>query len=446
VTPPALSAGDTAWLLMSAALVLLMVPGLALFYGGLVRGKNALNTFMMSLAALGVVTVQWVLVGYSLAFAPGSRWLGGLAWWGFAGVGGAPNATYAATVPHLAFAVFQAMFAAITVALISGAVVERLRFPAYLLFAVAWTTLVYDPLAHWVWADGGWLRTLGALDFAGGTVVHVSAGTSAVVAAAMLGRRQTRGGGSLVPHNVPYTILGAGLLWFGWFGFNAGSALAANETAVAAFATTFVAGAAALTTWLLIDLARTGRATAVGAATGAVVGLVAITPAAGFVTPRAALAIGAIAAGASYAAMQLRARTRLDDALDVFACHGVAGIAGALLTGVFATKAVNAAGADGLLASGSFRPVAVQALAVGATMLIAGVFTAGILVAVQKVTVLRASLADELAGMDRSQHGEEAYHDGGAGELLGVTGGSLGHSVVVIPSEAPLPTPGRSAA
>ncbi|HEY2374879.1 MAG TPA: ammonium transporter [Gemmatimonadaceae bacterium] len=415
---PVVSAGDTAWVLISSALVMLMVPGLALFYGGLVRQKNALNTFMMSLAALGLVTVQWVLGGYSIAFGPGSSWIGGLSWWGLAGVGAAPNAAYAATIPHLAFAVFQAMFAAITVALISGAVVERLRFSAYLLFALAWTTLVYDPLARWVWGDGGWLRTLGALDFAGGTVVHVSAGTAALVAALMLGRRHAIARGGLVPHNVPFTLLGAGLLWFGWFGFNAGSALSASPLAVTALVNTHAAAAAALVCWLFLDVARSRRTTAVGAATGAIVGLVAITPAAGFVTPRAALLIGAMAAGVVYLAMQARAHTKIDDALDVFACHGVAGILGALLTGVFATKAVNPGGADGLLA-GNPMQLGVQALAVAATMVLSGSITAVIIATLRAVMPIRASLGDELAGLDATEHGEEAYHTGDIGELAG---------------------------
>ncbi len=431
-----ISAGDTAWVLISTALVMLMVPGLALFYGGLVRGKNALNSMMMSLAPLGIVTVQWVVIGYSLGFSPGNALLGGLSWWGFSGVGGAANATYSATVPHLAFALFQAMFAVITVSLISGAVVERMRFPAYLLFGLAWTTLVYDPLVHWVWGDGGWLRNLGALDFAGGTVVHVSAGTAALVAALMLGRRHVLGRAPLVPHSVPFTLFGAGLLWFGWFGFNAGSALSASELAATAFATTHTAAAAGLTAWILIDLLRSGRATAVGAATGAVVGLVAITPAAGFVSTRAALAIGACAALASYAAMQLRARTSVDDTLDVFACHGVAGIVGALLTGVFASKVVNAAGADGLLAGGGFHQLGVQAVAVLVTMVLSGTVTAGILVAMRALFGVRGSITDELTGLDSSEHGEEAYHAGDLGEMGG-SAGALGQGVVLIRPSIP---------
>jgi Amt family ammonium transporter len=418
VPSAAISSGDTAWLLLSAALVMLMVPGLALFYGGLVRSKSALNTLMMSMAALGIVGVQWVLGGYSIAFGPGSPFVGHFAWWGLHGVGAEPNPTYAATVPHLAFAIYQAMFAAITVALISGAVVERMRFAAFLIFGLLWTTFVYDPLAHWVWADGGWLRSLGALDFAGGTVVHISAGVTALVAASVLGRRRDLGRAPLIPHNVPFTLLGAGLLWFGWFGFNGGSALASGALATGAFAATHIAAAGALTTWMLVDFARTRRATAVGAATGAVVGLVAITPAAGFVTPRGALAIGVLAACASYAAILLRPRTRVDDSLDVFACHGIGGISGALLTGVFATKAVNAAGADGLL-YGNPHQLVVQLIAVGATIALAAVGTTLILILVRALVPLRLSVAAEIEGADVSEHGEEAYYGGDVGALAG---------------------------
>ena len=418
MTTPVISAADTAWVLFSAALVMLMIPGLALFYGGLVRSRSSLNTFMMSLAPLGFVTLQWVLLGYSLSFAPGSSWLGGLSWVGFAGVGSAPNPTYAATVPHLAFAVFQAMFAAITVALISGAVVERLKFRAYLAFVVLWATLVYDPLAHCVWGEHGWLRALGALDFAGGTVVHVSAGASALVAALVLGRRQDAGRAVIIPHNVPFTLIGAGLLWFGWFGFNAGSALAVGELATTAFVATHVAAAAALATWVMLDLAFAGRATAVGAATGAVVGLVAITPAAGFVTPLSAVAVGALGAGASFAAMQWRAKTRIDDALDVFACHGIGGITGALLTGVFASKAVNPAGADGLLL-GNSQLLLAQLLAVGATLVLAGGMTFLVLHVIRVTIGLRVAIGAELRGLDVSEHGEAAYHGGDIGDLAG---------------------------
>ncbi|HEX6533762.1 MAG TPA: ammonium transporter [Gemmatimonadaceae bacterium] len=431
--PTAVSAADTAWVLVSAALVMLMVPGLALFYGGLVRRKSSLNTLMMSVAALGVVSLQWVLWGYSLAFAPGSALLGGAAWLAFGGVGAAPEPAYAATIPHLAFALFQAMFAAITVALVSGAVVERLRFRVYLAFAVCWTTLVYDPIAHWVWGAGGWLRALGALDFAGGTVVHIAAGTSALVAAMLLGRRRDVERAPIVPHNVPFTVIGAGLLWFGWFGFNGGSALASGALATSAFAATHTAAAAALVTWMLLDLGRIGRSTAVGAATGAVAGLVAITPAAGYVTPVAAIAIGALGAGASYGAILLRARTRVDDALDVFACHGVAGIAGALLTGVFATRAVNPAGADGLL-YGNPHQVVVQLIAAGAAVAWSAGVTTVVLVALRAVAALRVSEGDERAGVDLSEHGEEAYHGGEIGELAGRPV-RLGDSVLLPASE-----------
>jgi Amt family ammonium transporter len=446
--PSTISGADTAWVLTSTALVMLMLPGLALFYGGLVRSRSSLNTFMMSLAPLGIITLQWVLIGYSLSFAPGNGWIGGFSFLGFNGVGGAPNATYSGTIPHLAFAAFQVMFAVITVSLICGAVVERLKFGVYLAFAVLWATFVYDPLAHWVWGDGGWLRTLGALDFAGGTVVHVSAGVSALVAALMLGRRRDFGRAVIVPHNVPFSLLGAGLLWFGWFGFNAGSALAANDLAATAFMNTHIAAAAALTAWMLLDLAVGRRATAVGAATGAVVGLVAITPAAGFVTPLSAIAIGALGAAAAFGAMQLRARSKVDDALDVFACHGVGGMVGAVLTGVFATKAVNPAGADGLLA-GNPNQVVVQLIAILATIVLAGAGTALVLGALKAVVGLRIAMLDEVRGVDLTEHGEAAYHGGDIGELAGRRT-ALGESVLIPASEIRAPaatlTPRPSAA
>jgi len=433
---PTISAGDTAWLLVATALVFLMVPGLALFYGGLVRASAALNKFMMCFAAVAAVSVVWVLVGYSLAFAPGGPLIGGLEWVGFRGVGITSAGPYAATVPHIAFATFQALFAGIAAALISGAMIERVRFHVYLIFAVLWTMFVYVPIAHWVWGEGGWLRDLGALDFAGGTVVHISAGTAALVAALMLGRRRGLGVTPLLPHNVPFTLVGAGLLWVGWFGFNAGSALSAGPVAALALTTTHVAAASALLAWITLDLVRTGQATAVGAATGAVVGLVAITPAAGYVTPMAAIAIGAIGAGASYAAMQLRVRTKIDDALDVFACHGVAGIVGALLTGVFATKAVNPAGADGLLA-GNPGLLGVQALAVLASIAFTAALTALILFRISAFGSLRVPAWDELAGVDHSEHGEHAYHgDDGAGIAAGGIGLSGGVLVPMVAERA----------
>jgi Amt family ammonium transporter len=399
-----LSAGDTAWVFVASALVLLMIPGLALFYGGLVRTKAALNTFMMSFAALAVVSVQWTLFGYSLAFSPG-RAVGGLAWLGFSGVAAAPG-PYSPTIPHLAFASFQMLFAAITVALISGAVVERMRFIAFLAFAIAWTTLVYDPLAHWVWSNDGWLHGLGALDFAGGTVVHIAAGIAALVAARIVGPRENLTSHAPRPHNVMFTLIGAGLLWVGWFGFNGGSALAADGVAANALATTQAAAASAVVVWLLIDYARTGRATACGAATGAVAGLVGITPAAGYVTPAAALAIGALAATASNVAIHHRHRFRVDDALDVFACHGVAGVVGALLTGVFATTSVNAAGANGLL-HGNPRLLGVQLIAVACTIVFTAAMTAVVLLGIRAVASLRVPAT--VHGVDLSEHGELAY-------------------------------------
>jgi len=424
-----ISAGDTGWVLVSSALVLLMTVGLAFFYGGLVRPKNALNTMMMSVVALGVIGVQWMLIGYSIAFAPGNSWLGGLSWLGLNNVGMDPNPTYSATIPLQAHAMFQGMFAIITPALISGAIVERMRFRGYVVFLVLWATLIYDPLAHWVWGSGGWLLKRGALDFAGGTVVHISAGVSALVAAWFLGPRRDYRRVPIAPHNVPLVLLGAGLLWFGWFGFNAGSALAANGLAALAFTNTNTAAAAALVTWAALDLIRTGKITAVGAATGLVVGLVGITPAAGYVTPLAGLLIGVLAAGVSYTAIQLRSRTKLDDALDVFSCHGMAGIAGALLTGVFATKLMNPAGGDGLLA-GNAAQMGTQLLAVLATIAFAGLGTLGILAIIQATIGARADLPEETAGLDLSQHGEEAYLGTDLGSLAGA-GGSLGGSVVV---------------
>jgi Amt family ammonium transporter len=425
----ALSGGDTAWVLVSAALVLLMTVGLAFFYGGLVRPKSSLNTMLMSVVALGAVGVLWVVAGYSLAFAPGSGWIGDLRWALLRGVGVEPNPAYAATIPALAHAAYQGMFAIITPALISGAIVERMRFRSYVLFIGLWVLVVYAPLAHWVWGSGGWLQRLGALDFAGGTVVHVSAGVSARVAAQFLGPRRDFRRVGLAPHSVPLVLLGAGLLWFGWFGFNAGSALAANGIAALAFVNTNTAGAAALVTWALVEQGRTGKVTAVGAATGAVVGLVGITPAAGFVTPPAALAIGALCALVSYVAIQVRSRSRLDDSLDVFSCHGMAGIAGALLTGVFASKAANAAGADGLLA-GNAHQVAVQALAVLAAALVASLGTL-VLLALLRVTIgVRVDVRQEISGLDLSEHGEEAYFGGDVGSFAG-PGITLGGSVIV---------------
>ncbi len=403
---PAIVPADTAWMLVATALVLLMTPALAFFYGGLVRSKNSLNTMMMSFVALGAVGITWAVAGYSLAFSEGNALVGGGANFLMGGISLEPSGT----IPQLLFLIYQGTFAIITAALISGAVVERMRFGPYLAFIVLWVLLVYAPMAHWVWG-GGWLMSRGVLDFAGGTVVHINAGVSALVAAMVLGVRKDYGRQAILPHNVPFVLLGAALLWFGWFGFNGGSALAANETAALAFANTALAPMSTLVLWVLLDYFRTGRATAVGAATAIVVGLVAITPAAGFVSPAAALMLGAIAALPSYFAIVLRSRTRLDDSLDVFAGHGIGGITGALLTGVFASKVWNAAGTDGLLA-GNPGQLMTQALGVGAAIAYSAGATFVLLKVLGLVTALRAAPKSEGMGMDVSQHGEEAYASG----------------------------------
>ena len=409
-----MNAADTTWLLLSTALVLLMTPALGFFYGGLVRSKNALNTMMMSVASLGFVGVAWPLLGYSLAFAPGTPALGGLSHALLGAVGLEPG-TAAPTVPHLLFLAYQGTFAIVTVALISGAVVERMRFGPYLAFITLWSLLVYAPVAHWVWG-GGALATLGALDFAGGTVVHVNAGVAALVAALVLGPRKDHARQAILPHNVPFTLLGAGLLWFGWFGFNGGSALAANRAAALAFVNTLLAPAATLVAWSLLDLARSRRATAVGAATGIVVGLVAVTPAAGLVSPLSALVIGAVAAFPSYFAILGRARTRLDDSLDVVGAHGLGGLVGALLTGVLAQKAWGSP-ADGLL-FGNPRQLLVQLAASAATISWSGGMTFVLLKAIGAVRPLKASAVDEGVGLDVTEHGEEAYTTGEGALLL----------------------------
>ncbi|HEY7612265.1 MAG TPA: ammonium transporter [Gemmatimonadales bacterium] len=403
---PAVVPADTAWMLVATALVLLMTPALAFFYGGLVRSKNSLNTMMMSFVALGAVGITWAVGAYSLAFSEGGPLLGGTANLFLNGIGvGAQG-----TIPQVLFLIYQGTFAIITAALISGAVVERMRFGPYVAFIVLWTLLVYAPMAHWVWG-GGWLMSRGVLDFAGGTVVHINAGISAVVAATVLGVRKDYGRQAILPHNVPFVLLGAGLLWFGWFGFNGGSALAANELAALAFANTALAPMATLVVWVLLDYVRTGRATAVGGATAIVVGLVAITPAAGFVSPSAALLLGALATFPSYFVIVARSRTRLDDSLDVFAGHGVGGITGALLTGVFASKVWNSAGNDGLLA-GNPSQLVIQALGVGAAILYSAIATFALLKVMGLVTALRAAPRSEGMGMDVTQHGEEAYASG----------------------------------
>jgi Amt family ammonium transporter len=413
-----MNAADTAWMLIATALVLLMTPALAFFYGGLVRSRNALNTMMMSFISLGFVGVAWAVLGYSLAFTTGSNWIGDLSRVFLRGVGLTPDGTVATvTIPHALYMCYQATFCIITAALISGAIVERMRFSAYVAFITLWSLFVYAPIAHWVWA-GGFLADMGALDFAGGTVVHVNAGVAALVAALVVGRRRDYPSSALVPHSVPLTLLGAGLLWFGWFGFNAGSALAASNIAGLAFSTTMLAPAATLVVWTLLDSIRSQKSTAVGAATAIVVGLVAVTPAAGFVSPMSAIVLGAIAAVPSYLGLVWRAKTSLDDSLDVVAAHGIGGTVGALLTGIFAEKAVNGV-ADGLL-FGNPAQLAVQALAVASAIVWSGLMSFVLLKLVGLVFPLRASADEESTGLDISMHGEEAYiHAGGSESPIG---------------------------
>ena len=409
-----IDSGDTAWMLIATALVMVMLPGLALFYGGLVRRKNVLSTIMHSFFGLALVSVVWVLVGFSLAFGPdvslpilGSGWIGGLDFVGFMGVGLEPSATYGTTIPFVLFAAFQLMFAAITPALISGAFAERKRFGAFVLFTILWSVLVYSPIAHWVWAADGWLFKAGALDFAGGTVVHASSGVSALIVALLIGRRVISGGDRMEPHDIPMTVLGAGLLWFGWFGFNAGSALAANGLAANALLVTNTAAAAATITWVLASYIHKRKVSVVGAACGAVAGLVAITPASGFVTAGGALAIGLAVGGICYGATLLRERLRVDDALDVFAVHGVGGMFGAIATGIFASSTVQAA-YSGLL-DGNPQQVVTQAVAVGATVLYAAIGTVVIVKVVDVILGIRVKPEAEELGLDLSVHGEAAY-------------------------------------
>jgi len=400
-----LNGADTAWMLVATAMVLVMTPAVGFFYGGMVRAKNTLNTMMMSYVALGFVGIAWTIIGYSLAFSTGSNWVGGLNYVFFNDV----RLEAHGSIPHILFAAYQATFAVITAALISGAIVERMRFGPYLTFITLWSVVVYAPIAHWVWG-GGWLGKLGALDFAGGTVVHINAAAAALVAAVVLGARKDYARQAIIPQNVPFTLLGAGLAWFGWFGFNGGSALAANASAALAFANTMFAPMATLVVWSLLDMMRTRKTTAIGAATAIVVGLVAITPAAGFVSPLSGIAIGGIAAAPSYFALLWRARTRLDDSLDVVSAHGVGGIVGALLTGVLAQRSWNGT-ADGAL-FGNLSQLGVQFIAVVATILYSVVGTWVILQLIALVAPLRASAKDEGIGMDVTQHGEEAYSRG----------------------------------
>jgi Amt family ammonium transporter len=405
-----INGADTAWLLISAAMVMLMTPALALFYGGMVRRKNLLSTMMMSFVIIALVGLLWVLYGYSLAFGTDHGGIiGGFDFLGLNGVGQVPSSTYATTVPHLAYMIYQAMFAVITVALITGAVVERIKFSALLVFSVAWFTLVYVPVAHWVWGAGGWLMKLGVLDFAGGTVVHITAGVSALSLASLLGpRKGFHQKEPMEPNNIPLVALGAGILWFGWFGFNAGSALTSGGLASSAFVATNTAAAAAAFTWMILSWMYK-RPSVLGLATGAVVGLVAITPAAGFVSPIVGIPIGAGAAAVSYYTMLFRAkRMNVDESLDVWACHGVGGTFGALATGLFATVTANSAGANGLF-YGNPMQFLKQLLGVAVVWIFAFVMTWVIGKSVQKTMGLRVSHVEETIGLDLSQHGERAY-------------------------------------
>jgi Amt family ammonium transporter len=403
-----ISAGDTAWILVCCSLVLLMTPALAFFYGGMVRRKNVLSTLTLSYIFMALIGVQWIVYGYSLAFGSDINGLiGGLNFLGFQNVGALPNADYSKTIPHTLFAAFQMMFAVITPALITGAFVERVKFKSFLLFSLLWATMVYDPLCHWVWGQGGWLKSMGVLDFAGGTVVHVAAGFSALAFALVIGPRRGYGNSSIEPNNIPLTVLGAGLLWVGWFGFNAGSALAANGVAVNALLTTNTSAATAGIVWMMLSWLD-GRPSTLGIATGMIVGLAAVTPASGYITPLTAMVVGAVAAPLSYYAMRFRERRRLDESLDVWACHGMASLWGMVATGLFATISVNADGANGLF-FGNPNQICIQILAVVTTMIFSFTMTY-ILAKLLNISIgLRVSPMEEEVGLDISSHGERSY-------------------------------------
>ncbi|MEW6715241.1 MAG: ammonium transporter [Nitrospirota bacterium] len=406
---PKIDTGDTTWVLISTALVMLMTPGLALFYGGMVRRKNVLGTIMQSFIALGVVTIIWVLYGYSLAFGPDvGHVIGNLDWIGLKGVGLDPNPDYAATIPHQAFMIFQMMFAVITPALITGAFAERFKFSTYILFLVIWVTFVYVPIAHWVWGIGGWIRNLGALDFAGGLVVHISSGVSALAAAIVVGKRKGYGKEPMMPHNVTMTFLGAALLWFGWFGFNGGSAVASGALATSAFVVTHIATAAAALSWMIAEWMHRGKPTALGAVSGAVAGLVAITPASGFVGPMSSIAIGLTAGILCYFAVSLKSKLGYDDSLDAVGVHGVGGTWGAIATGLFASKAINSAGNDGLF-FGNSSLLMNQFISIGAAWVYSFVITLIILKVLDMTMGLRVDDQSEFVGLDHAQHGESGY-------------------------------------
>ncbi len=405
-----IQSGDTAFILVSAALVLLMTPGLGLFYGGMVRGKNVLGTIMQSLIMISVVSLEWVYLGYSMSFGPDiSGFLGDLSFVGLKGVGVAPNPDYAPTIPHMVFMIYQCMFAVITPALMTGTFAERMRFAPFLIFSVLWAVLVYNPICHWVWGGGGWLKAKGVLDFAGGLVVHLSSGAGALAAAIVLGRRKGYGREGFLPHNLPMTLLGTALLWFGWFGFNGGSALAADGIAGVAFTNTHLAGMAGMAMWVLVEWLHRGYPTTLGAASGAIAGLATVTPAAGFVGPNSAILIGLLAGVACYAAVASKTKIGLDDSLDVVGIHGLSGVLGTLCLGLFASKAVNPGGADGLFAGNSSFFVT-QLFAVVVVLVYAFVVTFVLLKIVNAVSRLRLSVEDEVQGLDLSQHSETAYN------------------------------------
>lgn len=405
----AIDSGDTTWMLISTALVMLMTPGLALFYGGMVRRKNVLGTIMQSFIALGVITVQWVLFGYSLAFGPDiGHFVGSLKWFGLNGVGLSPNPDYAPTIPHQSFMMFQMMFAVITPALITGAFAERFKFKTYLVFILLWATLVYDPLAHWVWGAGGWIKNLGALDFAGGLVVHVSSGVAALAAAILIGKRRGYGQEPMPPHNMTMTLIGTALLWFGWFGFNAGSAVASGALATSAFVATHVSAASAALSWMFAEWITKRKPTVLGAASGAVAGLVAITPASGYVSPLASLVIGTAGGIVCFAAIRLKERFGYDDSLDTVGVHGAGGTWGAIATGLFASTVVNAAGNNGLF-YGNFSLVTAQLIGLIAAIVYVFLMTWLILKILDKTMGLRVFGDDEMDGLDLSQHGESGY-------------------------------------
>lgn len=404
-----INSGDTSWILISTALVMLMTPGLALFYGGMVRNKNVLGTLMQSFVAIAVISVQWILVGYSLSFGPDIHGIiGTLDWIGMKGVGFEPNPDYAPTVPHIAFMIYQAMFAVITPALITGAFAERMKFSAYILFILLWSTIVYDPVAHWVWGNGGWLKNIGVLDFAGGIVVHLISGIAALAAALVIGKRKGYLQEAMYPHNLPMTVLGAGLLWFGWFGFNAGSALSAGTLSTMAFVTTHTSAASATLVWVIIEWIHRGKPTMFGAATGSIAGLATITPAAGFVSPMAALIIGLAAGSVCYVSLNMKTKIGYDDSLDAFGVHGVGGFLGTLATGIFASKLINPSGSNGFL-FGDYHLLLSQLTGIAAAAIYSFIVTVIILKVIDALIGLRISHDEELHGLDISQHGESGY-------------------------------------